>query len=291
MSNKIIITAALTGVLATRQQSPNIPYTPEEIAEEGRRAVDAGASILHIHARQDNGFPAYDVDTYARIDAAVKERCPGAIINYSTGAIGISNEERIHHIDALQPDMAALNMGSMNYAIYSRKKKTFYHDHVFANPFQDISFFLEHMQKADTRAEMECFDTGHINNARPLIDMGLLQPPYQFSLIMGVLGGIPATTQNLVHQVSQLPEQSHWQVIGIGKKQWRMVMAALTMGGNIRVGLEDNLYLPDGSLASSNGTAVEEAARLTRIAGYEPASITEARAILELPIKENSQSA
>jgi len=108
---------------------------------------------------------------------------------------------------------------------------------------------------------------------------------------MGVLGGIPATTQNLVHQVSQLPEQSHWQVIGIGKKQWRMVMAALTMGGNIRVGLEDNLYLPDGSLASSNGTAVEEAARLTRIAGYEPASITEARAILELPIKENSQSA
>jgi 3-keto-5-aminohexanoate cleavage enzyme len=205
MSEKIIITAALTGVLATRQQSPHIPYSPVEIAEEGLRAVEAGASILHIHARQENGFPAFDVETYAQIDEEVKKRCPEVIINYSTGAIGIPNEQRIHHIDALKPDMAALNMGSMNYAIYSRKHKAFYHDHVFANPFKDIAFFLEHMKKAGTRAEMECFDTGHINNAQPLIDMGLLEAPLQFSLIMGVLGGIPATTENLVHQVHQLP--------------------------------------------------------------------------------------
>jgi len=283
--NKIIITAALTGVLATRQQNPNIPYTPEEIAEEGRRAVDAGAGILHIHARQDNGFPAYDVETYARIDEEVKKCCPEVIINYSTGAVGIEREQRIHQIEALQPDMAALNMGSMNYAIYSRKKKTFYHDHVFSNPFKDISFFLERMKKAGTRPEMECFDTGHINNAQPLIDMGLLEPPFQFSLIMGVLGGIPATTQNLVHQVSQLPPRSFWQVIGIGRKQWRMVAAALTMGGNVRVGLEDNLYLPDGELAASNGELVEEAARLARTVGLEPASVSEAREMLELSLK------
>jgi uncharacterized protein (DUF849 family) len=285
MSEKIIITAALTGVLATRQQSPHIPYTPEEIAEEGRRAVEAGASILHIHARQENGFPAFDVETYARIDEEVKKRCPEVIINYSTGAIGIPNEQRIHHIDALKPDLAALNMGSMNYAIYSRKHKAFYHDHVFANPFKDISFFLERMKKAGTRAEMECFDTGHINNAQPLIDMGLLEAPLQFSLIMGVLGGIPATTENLVHQVRQLPTGSHWQVIGIGAKQWRMVAAAISMGGNVRVGLEDNLYLPNGDLAKSNGEAVAEAAKLVRTLGFEVASLEEARQTLALPLK------
>lgn len=282
---KIIISAALTGVLATRQQSPHIPYTPEEIAEDGRRAVEAGASILHIHARQDSGFPAFDVETYARIDEEVKKRCPDVIINYSTGAIGIPQEQRIHHIDALCPDMAALNMGSMNYAIYSSKKKIFYHDHVFANPFRDIQFFLERMKAAGTRPEMECFDTGHINNAQPLIDLGLLEPPFQFSLIMGVLGGIPATTQNLVHQVGQLPPHSHWQVIGIGNKQWPMIAAAITMGGNIRVGLEDNLYLPNGELARSNGELVAEAARLARTIGYDIASIAEARERLAIPLR------
>ncbi len=281
---KIVITAALTGVLATRQQSPYIPYTPREVADEGRRAVEAGASILHIHARQDNGFPAFDVETYARIDEEVRKQCPDVIINYSTGAVGIPREQRIHQIEALKPDMAALNMGSMNYAIYSRKKKTFYHDHVFANPFKDIIYFVERMKAAGTRPEMECFDTGHINNARPLIDMGLLEPPFQFSLIMGVLGGIPATTQNLVHQVSQLPPSSFWQVIGIGNKQWRMVAAALTLGGNIRVGLEDNLYLPSGELAKSNGELVAEAASLARTIGCQVASISEAREILQIPL-------
>ncbi len=280
--SKTIITAALTGVLATRQQSPAIPYTPEEIAEEARRSVEAGASIVHIHARQDNGMPAYDVETYARIDAAVKERCPDVIINYSTGAIGIDRETRIHHVRALKPDMAALNMGSMNYAIYSRKHKTFYHDHVFANPFADIRYYLEAMNEAGTRPEMECFDTGHINNAQPLIDLGILRPPYQFSLIMGVLGGIPASVKNLAHQVDQLPPKSHWQVIGIGRRQWPLVAAAVSMGGNVRVGLEDNLYLPNGDLAPSNGALVEKAAELARLAGSQAASITEARQILGL---------
>jgi uncharacterized protein (DUF849 family) len=282
---KIIITAALTGVLANRRQSPYIPYTPEEIAEEGRRAVEAGASILHIHARRHDGLPAFDVETYARIDEEVKRRCPDVIINYSTGAVGIPREQRIQHIDALKPDMAALNMGSMNYAIYSRKQKRFYHDHVFANPFSDIAYFLQHMNAGGTRPEMECFDTGHINNAQPLIDQGLLRPPFQFSLIMGVLGGIPASTQNLAHQISQLPAGAHWQVIGIGARQWRMVAAALTMGGNVRVGLEDNLYLPNGELATSNGELVDEAVKLARVIGLDTCSIQEARARLKLPFR------
>lgn len=283
MTTKTIITAALTGVLANRQQSPYIPYTPAEIGEEARRSVEAGASIVHIHARQDNGLPAFDVETYARIDEEVKKRCPDVIINYSTGAIGISRQERIHHIPALKPHMAALNMGSMNYAIYSRKHKTFYHDHVFANPFKDIQFFLEAMNAAGTRPEMECFDAGHIHNAQPLIDMGVLRPPFQFSLIMGVLGGIPASTKNLVNQVDSLPAGSFWQVIGIGHRQWPLVAAAITMGGNVRVGLEDNLYLPNGELAKSNGEAVAKTAELIHLIGGEVATIAETRQILQIP--------
>jgi len=280
--SKTILTAALTGVLTTRAQSPAIPYTPDEIAEEARRSVDAGAAIVHIHARQDDGRPAYDVDTYARIDAAVRARCPDVIINYSTGAIGISREERVAHIAALRPDMAALNMGSMNYAIYSSKHKAFYHDHVFANPFADILYFLEAMNAAGTRPEMECFDTGHIHNAAPLIDMGVLRPPCQFSLIMGVLGGISGTTKNLVQQVDALPPGAHWQVIGIGGRQWPLVAAAISLGGNVRVGLEDNLYVTPGQLARSNGELVAKAAELVRLIGGEVATVGEARKTLQL---------
>lgn len=285
MSQKTIISAALTGVITTRKQSPHIPYTPVEIAEEARRSVEAGASIVHIHARHDDGSPSWELETFTHIHEEVRQRCPDVIINYSTGAFGIPREHRIHHVRVLKPDMAALNMGSMNYAIYSSKNKTFYHDYVFANPFDDIQYFLEAMNEAGTRPEMECFDTGHINNAQPLIDMGILKPPYQFSLIMGVLGGIPASTKNLVHQSEQVPSQSHWQVIGISKKQWALIAAAVTMGGNIRVGLEDNLYLPDGSLAQGNGALVAEAAKLVRMIGGEVATIAEAREQLQLPQK------
>src|ERR1019366_2176916 len=184
----------------------------------------------------------------------------------------------------LQPEMAALNMGSMNYAIYSQKKKTFYHDHVFANPFKDIQLFLETMKSAQVRPEMECFDTGHIGNTRPLIDMGVLGAPYQFSLIMGVLGGIPGTTRHLVDQVDSLPPGSHWQVIGIGLNQWPLVAAAITMGGNVRVGLEDNFYLEEGKMAKSNGDLVEKATRLCRDLGRDVASVSEARAQLGLEL-------
>ncbi|HUZ86141.1 MAG TPA: 3-keto-5-aminohexanoate cleavage protein, partial [Candidatus Baltobacterales bacterium] len=204
------------------------------------------------------------------------------IINFSTGAVGVPPEERVAHIAELRPEMAALNMGSMNYAIYSEKKKAFYHDHVFANPFKDIRFFLEAMNAAGVRPEMECFDAGHVANTRPLIDLGALQAPYQFSLIMGVLGGIPGTTRHLVNQVDSLPPQSHWQVIGIGLNQWPLLAAALTMGGNVRVGLEDNFYVEDGRMAKSNGDLVEKAARLARDLGRPVATAGDARDLLGL---------
>ena len=286
MAKKIVITAALTGVLARREQCPYIPYTPKEIAEEGKRAVDAGASILHIHARQDDGGPAYDIETYRKIGEEVRKLCPTAIINYSTGAVGLSKEDRIHHIIALKPDMAALNMGSMNYAIYSPKTKEFYHDFVFFNPFSEIKFYLEKMKEAGTVPEMEVFDNGHINNAMPLIDMGILTNPFVFSFVMGVLGGIPITTKNILHQASCVPEGSYWQVIGIGRKQWQAAAAAITIDGNFRVGLEDNFYLPEGEMAKSNGELVEAGAKLVRMLGREVASIEETRKILNIPLKK-----
>ncbi len=283
--SKTIISAALTGVLATREQCPAIPYTPVEIAEEAKRAAEAGAAIVHIHARKPDGGPDWSVETFAEIFSAVRARTD-AIINFSTGAVGIPPEERIAHIRDLRPEMAALNMGSMNYAIYSEKRKVFYHDHVFANPFHDIQFFLETMNAAGVRPEMECFDAGHIGNTRPLIDMGVLEPPLQFSLIMGVLGGIPGTTRHLVDQVDSLPAGSHWQVIGIGLNQWPLVAAAITMGGNVRVGLEDNFYVEEGKMARSNSELVEKAARLCGDLGRGVASIAEARSQLGLKSRD-----
>src|SRR2546421_6145495 len=281
MTAPVVISAALTGVLATREQCPAIPYTPQEIAEEAKRAADAGAAIVHVHARTPDGGPDWSVETFAQILSEVRARTD-VIINFSTGAVGVRPEERVAHIRELRPEIGALNMGSMNYAIYSEKKKAFYHDYVFANPFKDIQFFLETMNEAGVRPEMECFDTGHIGNTAPLIELGILRPPYQFSLVMGVLGGIPGTTRNLVHQAGSLPAGSHWQAIGIGLNQWSLAAAAIALGGNVRVGLEDNFYLEEGHMARSNGELVEKAVAMGREQGREPASIAQARAQLEL---------
>jgi len=280
MSRPVILTAALTGALADRQQCPAIPYTAAEIAAEARRSLEAGASVVHVHARQDDGKPAYDVESYRKIDEQLKSQCPRAIINYSTGAVGVNRETRIAPIRALRPAMAALNMGSMNYAIYSNKQKKFLHDHVFLNPFGDIQYYLEAMLEAGTLPEMECFDCGHINNAEPFRMMGLLPNKLLFSMVMGVLGGIPATPRNLLHQVGSLPAGALWQCISIGQLQWSLLPVAVSLGGGVRVGLEDNFYLKDGEMARSNGDLVAKAARMIEDAGGRVATPEEARDIL-----------
>jgi len=281
-SQKVVITAALTGVAANRAQCPAIPYTPKEIAEEARRAYEAGAAVAHIHAREDDGAPSFRKERYAEIMAECKARSPIAI-NFSTGAIGIPMEDRVSHIRDLRPEIGALNMGSMNYAKFSAKRKEFVFDFVFQNPFKDIIFLLTEMKKGGVKPELECFDLGHIGSADPLVQMGLLVPPLQFSLIMGVLGGVPATTRNIVAMVENLPADATWEVIGISHAQWRLLAAALTLGGNIRVGLEDNFYLPSGAMARSNGDLVAAGASLVKELGREVASVDEARALLSLP--------
>lgn len=279
--SKVIISAALTGVLANRNQCPHIPYTPKEIGEEARRAYEEGAAIAHIHAREDDGSPSFRPERYQEIMAEVKARSP-ILINLSTGAVGLSMAERIAHIAVCKPDIAALNMGSMNYAIYSQRRKQFLYDFVFQNRFEEISHFLSVMNANGVRPEMECFDSGHIANTAPLLDQGLLRPPLQFSFIMGVLGGIPATVRDLVHQAGSVPPGSTWQVVGISLDQWPLVAGALAMGGHVRVGLEDNFYLAPGQMAASNGELVAKAARMARDVGREPASVEETRELLKL---------
>ena len=188
-----VLTCAMSGVAANRDQCPAIPYTPEDYAAEARRARDAGASVLHVHARYPDGTPSYRVEEYRAITEAMLAETPDMIVNYSTGAVGIPMAERVHHITELKPELGALNMGSMNYAKYSGKRKQLVFDLVFSNPFSDIIHLLQQMNSVSVKPECECFDTGHVGNVYPLLDMGLLQPPVQFSLILGVLGGGPAS--------------------------------------------------------------------------------------------------
>lgn len=280
--DKIIISAALTGAATNRSHCPDIPYTPVEIAEEAKRAVDAGASIVHIHAREDDGTPSWRTEVFEAISKEVRMRCPDVIINYSTGAIGLSVEERIRHLPATKPEMAAFNMGSMNYAIYSKSKKQFFWNAVFENSFDTMMGVVKKMNENDVCPEMECFDTGHIRNAVPLREMGLIPDNACYSLVMGVLGGIPATPENLMHQIKQVPEGAFWQSIVISRKQWQLNALSAMMGGNIRVGLEDNFYLPSGEMATSNGALVDEAVHLARMMGRKVASITETREMLNI---------
>ncbi len=282
MQDKVIVTCALTGVLATREQCPWVPYTPAEIAEEARRAYEAGAAVVHIHARTDEGGPTYEPATFAAIRREIEARCP-VILNFSTGGIG-SMEGRVAHIREVKPALGALNMGSMNYAKYSARRKEFVFDFVFENTFKDISYLLRVMKEAGVKPELECFDVGHTNSIWPLIDQGLLKRPLQFSFIMGVLGGIRATAENLAVQAGEAPPDSTWEVVGISHEQWRMVGAALSLGGNVRVGLEDNFYLDaqGTQMAKSNGELVDKAVRMARDVGREPATVAEARALLSL---------
>jgi uncharacterized protein (DUF849 family) len=276
-SDHVIISCALTGAVTTKKHCPAIPYTPLEIAEEARRAYEAGAAIVHIHARNDDGSPTWSKDTFQRIMDETKARCP-VLINWSTGGMGPMQDRSLHL--ALRPPIAALNMGSMNYAKWNADKKQFAFNFVFANSFDDIVAFARVMHEHGIKPEMECFDVGHTNSHRVLADLGLLQPPFHFSFIMGVLGGIPATARHLAFQAEQVPAGSRWKVIGISRDQWALAMASLSLGGDVRVGLEDNFYLPDGAMATSNGELVAKAVELVKLSGRQVASVDDAKRLL-----------
>jgi uncharacterized protein (DUF849 family) len=279
--DKVIITCALTGAVTTKKQCAAIPYSAEEIGEEARRAYEAGATVVHVHGREDHGQPSYRPEVFHAYKREIEQRCP-VIINFSTGAVGLSKEERIRHVLETRPSIGALNMGSMNYAKYSAKRKDFVFQFVFANPFDEIVFYLKRMTEVGVRPELETFDTGHLASFEPLIDMGLLKPPYDVNLVMGVMGGMPATVDMLAFMVAHLPPGAVWKTTPVSHMTWKLSALALGMGGNVRVGLEDNFYLPDGKMVSSNGELVAQAAKMAKDVGRTPATVEETRAALGL---------
>jgi 3-keto-5-aminohexanoate cleavage enzyme len=286
----VIISCSISGAVANRDQCPTIPYTPEEYAAEARRIVDEGGSQVHIHARTEEGVPSYEIEDFRAITDAILDEVDDVIVNYSTGAIGVPIEKRIAYLRELRPDVAALNMSSMNYAKYSRRRKEFVFAAVFENSFDTIIEFLGAMREIGIRPEHECFDAGHIANLDPLLDMGLLEPPLQVSLVMGVNGGIRPTARNVAFMSEQIPGgaegPNHWQVIGISRDQWKLIGAALALGGNVRAGLEDNFYLPDGEMARSNGELIAKARQMAEDIGRRAATVAEAREMLALPRRE-----
>ncbi|HEU5062839.1 MAG TPA: 3-keto-5-aminohexanoate cleavage protein [Solirubrobacterales bacterium] len=288
----VIISCSISGVIANRDQCPAIPYTPEEYAAEARRAVDEGASQIHIHARKPDGTPSYEVEDFQAITEAILAEVGDVIVNYSTGAIGIPIEKRIEYLRACRPDVAALNMSSMNYAKYSKRRKDFVFKAVFENSFDTIVEFITAMKEIGIKPEHECFDSGHVANLDPLIDMGLLEPPLQISLVMGVTGGIRPTPRNVTLMSDQIPGgpegPNQWQVIGISRDQWKLLAASLVLGGNVRAGVEDNLYLPNGEMCRSNGDLIAKARQMAEDIGRRPASVAEARELLGVPRRERS---
>jgi 3-keto-5-aminohexanoate cleavage enzyme len=286
----VILSCSISGAIANREQCPAIPYTPGEYAEEARRAVEEGASQIHIHARTPDGVPSFEVEDFGAITEAIRGAVDDVIVNYSTGAIGIPVEKRLAYLRELRPDVAALNMSSMNYAKYSRRRKDFVFKAVFENSFDTIIEFLSAMRELGIKPEHECFDAGHVANLDPLLDMGLLEPPLQISLVIGVNGGIRPNARNVALMADQIPGgpegPNQWQVIGISRDQWRLVGAALALGGNVRAGLEDNLYLPSGEMARSNGDLIAKARQMVEDVGRRVATVAEARELLGVPRRE-----
>ena len=288
LDDPVVITCSISGVIANREQCQAIPYTPEEYAAEAKRAVDEGASMIHIHARKPDGTPSYEIEDFAAITEAIRGAVDDVIINYSTGTIGVPVSKRVEYLRACQPEVAALNMGSMNYAKYSRSRKDFVFKMVFQNPFEEIIELLEAMNELGIKPEHECFDLGHVGSLTPLVDMGVLKSPLHIDCVMGVIGGIPPTARNLAamaDNIAQVPGgvgggSHHWGVSGISRDQWTLLATALTLGGSIRAGVEDNLYLPDGTMARSNGDLIAKGRQMTEDVGRRPATVAEARGLL-----------
>jgi 3-keto-5-aminohexanoate cleavage enzyme len=285
LEDPAVICCSISGAVADRNHCAAIPYTPAEYAAEARRIVDEGGVHIHIHARRPDGTPSYEVEDFRAISDAIKaEIGDAAIINFSTGTIGVPLSKRVEYLRACRPDVAALNMGSMNYAKYSPSRKDFVFKLVFTNPFDEILELLRVLNELGIKPEHECFDVGHVGSLAPLVDMGVLAEPLHVDFVMGVVGGIPATARNLATMADNVPPGSHWGVIGISRQQWLVVAAALTLGGSIRVGVEDNFYLPDGTMARSNGELVAKARQMIEDVGRLPATVEQARQMLGVPI-------
>ncbi|WP_032123352.1 3-keto-5-aminohexanoate cleavage protein [Clostridium amazonitimonense] len=274
--DKLIITAAICGAEVTKEHNSSVPYTIEEIGREAEAAYKAGASIIHLHVREDDGTPTQDRERFRACIEEIKKRCPDVIIQPSTGgAVGMSNEERLQPVD-LNPEMATLDCGTCNFG----------GDDIFVNTENTIKEFGEKMIGLGVKPEVEVFDKGMIDMAIRLQKKGYIKSPMHFNFVLGVNGGISASPRDLVFMAESIPSESTFTVSGIGKSEFPMAAMAIIMGGHVRVGFEDNVYLSKGVPAKSNGELVEKVVRLAKELGREIATPDEAREILGL--KERS---
>lgn len=273
MANKLIITVAPTGSVPTREMNPHLPVTPEQIAESAVLCREAGASVIHIHARDMAGKPTLDPQVFAQIHRLVSERTD-LIVQISTGGrAGTDAEARASAVRLLRPEMASLTTGSMNFA-----------DRVYANPFTLVEFLAKTMAESGTKPEMEIFEPGMIANALKLVEEGLAIEPLHFDFVLGSRGSLPASARNLVFLSETIPHGSTWTVAGLGRWQLPMAVLAVVMGGHVRVGLEDNLYYHKGVLAT-NQQLVARVARIAAEVGRPVATPDEARQILGLQVR------
>ena len=272
---KLIITAAICGAEVTKEQNPAVPYTVEEIVREAKSAVDAGAAIVHLHVREHDGTPTQSKARFkTRIDA-IYEVCPDVILIPSTGgAVGMTAEERLQPTE-LFPEMATLDCGTCNFG-----------DEVFENTMPMMRDFGKRMLENQIKPEYECFEMGHLETVLNMAKKGQVPgAPMQFNFVLGVPGCTPATVPNLCWLVNAIPAGSTWTATGIGRHAFTLAAPAIAMGGNVRVGFEDNLYLERGVLAKSNGELVAKVVRIAKELGREIATSAEARKILNLKAK------
>ena len=270
---KLIITAALTGNVPTRKSTPHVPLTPEEIAQDVSRCYDAGASIFHIHARDTQAQPTLDIAVFKETVRLIKTSNQEAIIQLSTGARAGKDWEARANPVRLLPEMASFTTGSNNLPGI-----------VYENAPDFIRFLAEVFRDTGVKPEIEVFETGMISNALHLVKKGLLAFPLHFDFVLGAPGAMPGTVRNLVFLAESLPSGATWTVAGIGKAEIPLATAAIAMGGHVRVGIEDNLYLPDGTLAT-NAQLVHKAATIAREMGREIASPDDARQLLSLDLE------
>ena len=300
MSEKLIVTAALTGAIHTPTMSPYLPLTPDEIAEEARRANEAGAAVVHIHPRNpETGQPSAETGIFGEILSKVKSKCNAVICTTTGGGFGMTVEQRVAVVKAYSPELASLNAGSLNFALFPILDKIgkfkfdwepqylkMSEDFIFPNTFKTLREFSRYFSEEGTKPEFEIYDAGMLNNLAYLLEKGHVKKPVYLQFVLGILGGMQATVNNLVFLLNSAREiigdEFVWSVCAAGRHQFKMCNLALLMGGNARVGLEDNLYLEKGRMAESNAEQVEKIVRIAREHGLEPATPDEAREILNL---------
>jgi len=307
--DKLIITAAITGGVTMPVQTPYLPITPQQIADEAVRAAEAGASSVHIHARNpEDGSPSSDLEIYREIITSIKERSDVIVCITSGGALNATREQRISVVPTFKPELASFNVGSMNFSVHPIAKRysdedykypwekdfiEMTRDFVFRNTFADSEYFCQTMNENNTRPECEVYDVGHIYNARYLIRNGFLKTPIWMQFVMGALGGIGSSLEDTMYMKQTADriigkENYHWSVIGVGyPREFQVATLSIMMGGHVRVGLEDNIFIEKGVLAKSNAELVEKVVRIAKEFGRDIASPEETREFLALKGKEH----